>query len=395
MRRDGLAAALVATTAAQGLATLAVFVLPVLAPLALPALGLPARLVGWQVALVYVLAATTSGFAGGALQRWGPARCTQIALGAAALGCLAIALGGLPGVALGSVLIGSGYGLTNPAASQVLARLAPAQRRNLIYGIKQTGVPLGAALAGAVLPTAGLWLGWHGAAIAFAAVLLAATLWLGLFRAAWDTATDATAPLRAGAGGLGVLAHSAPLRAVSLTGALYAAIQLSLSTYAVTMLVEEFHWSPVQAGGAAAIMQLVGAAARLAWAVPADRIGGLPMLAIIGMASVVAALLMPWAPGWHSTAVLVLLSAMGFCVAGWNGVLMAEASRLGGRMGHGVAVGAVVACSFAGVVAGPSVFALLVAWWHSYAMAFAIMAVLPLAGGIIAWQAHRLERSGN
>ncbi len=45
----GLAAALAATTGAQALATLAVFVLPVLAPAAAPDLGVPARWVGYQV----------------------------------------------------------------------------------------------------------------------------------------------------------------------------------------------------------------------------------------------------------------------------------------------------------------------------------------------------------
>jgi MFS family permease len=144
----GLAAALAATTGAQALATLAVFVLPVLAPAAAPDLGVPARWIGYQVAAVYLPAALVSALAGGALRRFGPARTTQAALAAAAAGCLALALGGLPGAAVGSALVGLGYGLTNPAASQVLGRLAPPARRNLVFSVKQSGVPLGAALAG-------------------------------------------------------------------------------------------------------------------------------------------------------------------------------------------------------------------------------------------------------
>jgi MFS family permease len=84
-----LAAALAATTGAQALATLAVFVLPVLAPAAAPDLGVPARWIGYQVAAVYLPAALVSALAGGALRRFGPARATQAALGAAAAGCLA------------------------------------------------------------------------------------------------------------------------------------------------------------------------------------------------------------------------------------------------------------------------------------------------------------------
>ena len=75
-RTGGLAAALAATTGAQALATLAVFVLPVLATSAAPDLGVPARWVGYQVAAVYLPAALVSALAGGALRRFGPARTT-------------------------------------------------------------------------------------------------------------------------------------------------------------------------------------------------------------------------------------------------------------------------------------------------------------------------------
>ena len=54
-------------------------------------------------------------------------------------------------------------------------------------------------------------------------------------------------------------------------------------------------------------------------------------------------------------------------------------------------MGGVLAAAFAGVVAGPSVFAVAVAWLGSYAAAFAALAVLPLLGAGIAWRAHRRE----
>ena len=60
MERGGLTAALVATTMAQGLATFTVFGLPVLVPFVAADLGLPARVVGWQVGLVYAFAALSS-----------------------------------------------------------------------------------------------------------------------------------------------------------------------------------------------------------------------------------------------------------------------------------------------------------------------------------------------
>ena len=76
----GLAAALAATTAAQALATLTVFVLPVLAPIAARDLGAALHWIGWQVACVYLSASATSMLSAGPLRRFGSARCTQLAL---------------------------------------------------------------------------------------------------------------------------------------------------------------------------------------------------------------------------------------------------------------------------------------------------------------------------
>jgi len=389
----GLGAALFATTTCQALATLAVFVLPVLAPAVTRDLGVPPHLIGWQVAVVYVFASLGSGLSSGLLARWGPARTTQAALLAAMGGCLLIATASLPAILLGSALIGSGYGQTNPAAAQVLSRLSAPARRNLVFAVKQTGVPLGAALAGLLLPSLALLLGWRATAGLVAAALALAALALSAFRRFWDAERDPAAPLRAGTGSaLAELRTSPGLVALAVTGALFAAIQLALGAYAVTMLVEEFHWGPVAAGAAAALVQVAGAVARLCWALLADRWhAGLPVLAVIGLGSAGAAALLPLAVPWPVPAALVLIAILGFCAAGWNGVLIAEAARMAPPGRAGAATGGVLACTFAGVVAGPSLFALMVGLLGGYSMAFAATAVLPLVGAAVAWHAHRRE----
>jgi MFS family permease len=390
VRAAGLPAALAATTACQALATLAVFVLPVLAPAATRDLGVPPHLIGWQVALLYVFASAGSGLSGGLLARWGPARTTQAAMAAVAAGCVLIALGGLPGVVAGSALIGAGYGQTNPAASQVLSRLASPARRNMVFAVKQTGVPIGAALAGLLLPTLSLSLGWRGAALLAAAAAALAVLGLSALRRAWDAVRDPAAPLRGGTGSaLRELRASPGLVALAAVGALYAAIQLALGAYTVTMLVAEFGWGAVAAGAAASLVQAMGAVARLAWAWLADRWrAGMRVLALIGLVSAAAAMLLPLAVGWPAAAVLALIAVLGFSAAGWNGVLMAEAARVAPPGRAGAATGGVLACTFAGVVAGPSLFALVVGLAGGYSLAFALLAVLPLAGAVIAWRAR-------
>ena len=64
----------------------------------------------------------------------------------------------------GSALaLGLGYGLLTPSASHLLARFAPAERRNLIFSLKQTGVPFGGIGAALITPAIAVTFGWRWA----------------------------------------------------------------------------------------------------------------------------------------------------------------------------------------------------------------------------------------
>ena len=389
-RLGGLGAALAATTAAQSLATLAVFVLPVLAPFAARDLGAQPHWVGWQVACTYLAASVTSLLSAGVLRRLGPAACTQVALAAGGGACLLMPLG-LAGALLGSFLIGLGYGLTNPAASQVLARLASPAKRNRVFAVKQTGVPIGGALAGALLPGLALWLGWRVAVVAVGLVLLAAALGLGAFRRHWDADRQPGYPIRRGSGGgLAALRSRPGLAGLALISAAFSGFQLALGSYTVTMLVEEASWAPVAAGLVAAVSQGVGVGARIAWGVVADWWGsGMKTLAAIGIATCLGGALLPLALAGPDVPLVALLCLLGTCAAGWNGLLLAEAARLAAPGKAGDAAGGVLAVAFAGVVVGPSLFGIAVTLVQSYAIAFGLLALLPGLGAIIAWRSVR------
>ena len=386
----GLAAALGATTGAQALATLAVYVMPVLAPTAAGDLGVAPELVGTQVAIIYAMAAAASMISGRVLARIGAARSTQLALLLASLGTAGVVVGGVPGAAIGAVLLGIGYGLTTPAATQVLSRLASPARRNLIFSVKQMGVPLGGALAGILLPSLALLLDWRGAVLVVVGALVLATIALSPFHQPWDAGSARNAEAGARLGALAVLRASRGLMAIAAAGALFSAVQLSLGAFAVTMLVREFGWGPVAAGAAAAATQASGAVARVIWALLADRSrAGLAMLAAIGLGSAVAALAMPFALHWPAPAVVALLCLFGACAAGWTGIAMAEVARLAPPGAAGTATGGVLGVTYTGVVLGPLIFAGAVALFGSYTFAFAVIAALPLLGAGIAWKAHR------
>lgn len=382
----GSAAVMIATTGPLTFAAMVAFFPAAIAPTLASALGVPTALVGLQISLVYG-GAMVSSLVGGALTiRTGACRTTQAAL-LLISGALALATVPTPAtLALASVLIGLGYGLTNPAASHLLTRFMPPAHRGLVFSLKQTGVPLGGMIAGALAPTATLALGWQGAFWSLALVAVVGAFTLQPQRAGWDDDRNT--------GGLSLISPlvdlrliwSQPsLRLVSLAGFCFAAVQLSLSVFTVTLLVEELDVGLVQAGLAMAAVQVAGAFGRILWGWFADRLGnGLRALMIAATVTTIGALataaMTPAWPLWLATAVLCTFSVSGL---GWNGVYLAEVARLAPRGDVARASGGSLFFTFAGVLLGPPAFSLVRLALDSYTLAFAVLAVVAVIGGAL------------
>lgn len=392
--KGGLPLAVSAAIAIKALTSAAVLALTPIAPIVADAMGLPAHVIGYQVSAVYAFAALISIFSGRIVRKYGPARSSQLALFAAAVGLAGFASGSAGIVLIGSVLIGSGYALTNPAASELLIRLAPPDKRNLIFSLKQTGVPLGGILAGLVLPGAALALGWQSALLLSAAFVLVVAAALETVRSAWDVGADPRLPLRANMlEGFELVMRRSGLRALAFMGLLFAAIQLSLVSFVVVMLVQEFGWQPVEAGVAAAAVQASGAIGRVLWGMVADRArAGLFVLAVIGVLSGSMAALMPFIGALTPWLVLLALCAFGAASIGWNGIMLAEAARLSPSGHVGPVAGGVLMLTFLGVVLGPALFSFAYGLIGSYSQTYAMFSLSPILGSIIIWQASRAER---
>ena len=164
------------TLAVQAITSMAMIAPSVMAPVVASELGVSAHGIGWFVALAYLFA-MASGLACGALiRRFVPVRVCQISVCLAAAGLAAGTGAVLPAVFAAAVLSGSGYGLVNPASSHILSRSAPPSMMSLIFSIKQTGVPLGGALAGALVPPLVLYLSWRWGAVVMALLCLLVAL---------------------------------------------------------------------------------------------------------------------------------------------------------------------------------------------------------------------------
>ena len=149
--------------------------------------------------------------------------------------------------------MGLGYGPITPASSEVLARTTPPDRMALTFSIKQTGVPAGAALAGAAAAGARRSLvGWRGAFLAVAALGVVVVAAAEPTRATRSTCAIRTArrfrwrpssrPLQPD------LRARRDLLELSLAGFAFAAVQVCLSSFLVVYLTDGARagrWSPL------------------------------------------------------------------------------------------------------------------------------------------------------
>jgi MFS family permease len=353
---------LAATTATQALTTLAALAMTAVAPRAAADLGLSPALIGYQIGVVYFAAMGISPIGGGLVRRLGAARTSQLALWLTATGCLLSAIGTVPTLAAGALVTGMGYGITNPAASHLLSRMPPTRHMNLVFSIKQCGVPIGGVLAGLMMPPLTLASGWQAALMVCAGLILSLSLALQPLRGGWDTDSVPGAQVLASPlDSVRLVWANGILRWLALSSLLYSAVQLCLTSFLVTYLVREIGLELVLAGTILAVANTAGAAGRLAWGWLADRLrSGTLALILNGAFGILGALATASiAPGWPLWAIAAATALFGFCAVGWNGVFMAVIVRQSRPEAVALATGGSLTVTYVGITIGPALFALL------------------------------------
>ena len=378
---------LAAMTAVQTTSSFAALTLASIAPEVAAGLGVPPSLIGYQISFAYGGGILTSMIAGTLISRWGACRTAQCALLMVGGGCALCSIPHVAVVAAGSLVMGLGYGLTNPSASHLLTRFAARHRRNLIFAIKQSGVPLGGVLAGLVAPPIAVAYGWQWAPLTVSLTVFSLMAALQIMRRTWDDDRDPAGRGREGpVGGISLMWRLAPLRWISATAFFYSVVQLCLVTFLVTLLVEEQEFTLLEAGVLLSLVQVAGVCGRIFWAWLADRTrAGLVVFTALGLimggAAVAATVLTPDSPRLAIEGLFVLL---GFTAVGWNGIYLAEIARFSPPGRVGAATGGSLVLAFTGVLVGPSLFALAYAGIGSYGATFGLLGVAALAGVVTA-----------
>ncbi|MBI3041866.1 MAG: MFS transporter [Betaproteobacteria bacterium] len=383
------------TTAAQMVVAMSNIVLSTIAPKVAESLGVNPVLVGYQVGLTFGAAALASAYGGVVAMRIGSAFTTQVSMVFSVIGLSLFALPHVGFIALGSLAVGIGSGLASPAASYLLANHTSPDRRNLMFSIKQTGVPVGGVIVALTAPLLAVTVGWRWALAMIAAMAVAILLVTERARVAWDgERRPAGGVPSAPFGGVPLVWREKSLRWIALAAVLFSSVQRVLLSFTVVYLVAEGGYGLVEAGVMLSVAQVGGSIFRIPWGWLADRLkSGLAVLTLICVIMIVASVLLVLLDAsWPKSLVMLLFFVLGASCVGWNGIVHAECARLSPPGMISLVAGGTSFFVFGGVMLGPTVFAAAYGVIGSYSATFALMVVLGVAALVLLRLARRQER---
>lgn len=297
------------------------------------------------------------------------------------------------------LLVGAGYSTVQPGGSKSVASWFDASQRGLAMGVRQAGLPLGAALASATLPLVAGAFGWRATLVAGGLVaLLGAGAFMGFYRRPPVTASlgggsrTSFRPRAALGSRLRMLREPSMVR-IMLSGSSLISVQCGVGILTVLYLYET---ASVGAGPAALVLVAVqgaGVVGRVALAAWSDRAGsGRHGSLVLCMAAVLAAMTVLMTPLGRSPAVACCTFVwLGFFGFGWYGPWVAHVTESAPPGRTGFALGLAMSVNQVAIVVIPPVLGLLTDVTGSFVPAWGLLsAMTALSLGLSA-----LPRPGN
>ena len=264
---------------------------------------------------------------GAAADRFGERGVMTIGLlgSAAALGATASASDPLVAGAL-LMLSGASGASVNAASGRAVLTWFPSRLRGTAMAVRQTSVPLGAAVAAVGLPAVA---GAGGVPAVFTALALTSLLAAVAVAVAIREPPDAPPRHSRPTTRARVVLGDRRLQRLSLAGLLLVVPQFLGSVFLVEMLLDGDGPSLATAGVLLALTQLLGAAGRLGNGAWSDRTGSRvrPLRIVAGVIAVGFALAALVQPGPVTLLALVLVPAAAAAVS-WNGLVFTAAGEL-------------------------------------------------------------------
>ena len=288
-------------------------------------------------------------------------------------------------IALSALAIAAGYGATAPSSSHLIVKRTAPGKISIVLSLRQTGVPLGAALTGILVPPLLLRVGWRDALLIELIPCLLMLALLQAIRHRYDDDRDPhRSPFREGVlRPLRLVVEDAALRRLSIAAFFYSGAQLCFGAFMVVYLHGRIGIDLVRAGQALAAYQIAGVLSRIVLGYVADVVlSPRTLLGCLGLlmaaASIVTGL---FAADWPFGLILGICVLAGATASGFTGIAYAEYSRLGGAGRTAEATGAGAFAMFFGSMALPALASFVLGVTDSYTVVFTAVALLTGSSG--------------
>jgi MFS family permease len=373
--------------------------IPVLAPAIVSAMGKPPEAVGilggaMGFGSVWFFAANR-----GVTPVLGPLR-SLIAACLLAVAGAALIVSGFWAMALcGATVIGFAYAITAPAGSQILSSHTPRRIWGTLFSIRQSGVPMGGAIAGLLGAGLAAAVDWRAGLAALAAIPLICSGMLAVSPARFHVgASGARFRLRPLFDPVNVIRPFQTLRRMpqllplTLASLGFAIGQGSTFSFFTTYMTDGLGLSLALAGTIYSTMQVSAFAGRVLVGFIADRLGSTRlMLILMAVASSCAlVLLAQYDAEWPRPLLFASAGLTGISIATWNGLFLAEIAKVAPHDEVAEATASSTFFTFVAYMITPPLFGALV-WFGDYAIAYYCIAAAVLAAAAVLSAAARTE----
>ncbi|WP_027877355.1 MFS transporter [Meiothermus cerbereus] len=280
-------------------------------------------------------------------------------------------------------LVGLVVASATPAGAQAVAQSFPPERRGLVIGLRQMAVPLGGALAAAILPAVAYFTSWRWASVVAALIAIAAAL---VAARLYHESLPRKTPPKGALPGLTQVLRERNILLAATAGMTLPTGQFVMITYLILFLKERYGIPELTGAALLTAAQFTGAFSRVLWSWLSDKMGGrrkpllVTMVGLAGLSALVLAWLPPGTPLLFKTLIVVLYGATAL---GWQGLHFSLLTELSPPGWEGRVVGFGLVFTSIGIASAPPLFGLLVDFSNNYALGWIAQAAVFGIGALL------------
>ncbi|PEP54633.1 MFS transporter [Bacillus pseudomycoides] len=283
------------------------------------------------------------------------------------------------------LFVGIWYGTAQPGGSKAIVKWFPPQRRGLAMGIRQTGIPIGGALASTTLPFFFYEYGLPSVILVQALVAISGGLLFILFYREEHSSIQKTEAVSFFTK-LKKIQRNYSLYPIFLIGISMMSLQMVLVSHLMSYLTNEVHTNLHHAGTLLSIVLIGGMFGRILLAWASDKIFKGNRIIPLQITIVITVLLLfctSYVMTYMIFGLLVILCFFfGFFAIGWFSLFIVFVSERSDPQFIGLTVSFALTLNQFAIVLAPTLFGIFVDYFHSYTVPFSILAFFIALSGI-------------